>query len=312
MMKTEGNEKFLDLIEIASPCPVDWASMSGDDARRFCSQCKLHVYNLSEMTEKQAEQFVRQQSGKKKPACVRFFRRADGTILTRDCHTIRMQLRRVANFWHRLTAVSASFLVSAISAYANENSNSESQGDLAVHQGGSAVHKGDWPLLRYAASDKLMNAAIEFDQGHYAKALVLLDRNDLENPLEIAKCHYFRALCFQGLGLVKESTKEYDWVIENWKDPILLAKAEKGKKQLEKNSSVFTDYQIMNPMETSNTEFQAIRIDPQQPHPGQHVLMGVPMIAVPKIPRAQKPDALINWRLQPTKKLPDPDVETKF
>ena len=56
--------------------------MYGDDRRRFCSQCKLNVYNLSGMTRDEAEQLVMNSEGR---LCVRFFRRKDGTVLTQDC-----------------------------------------------------------------------------------------------------------------------------------------------------------------------------------------------------------------------------------
>ena len=56
--------------------------MRGDDRVRFCGQCKLHVYNLSEMPEAEAQQLVREREGR---MCVRLFRRQDGTVLTRDC-----------------------------------------------------------------------------------------------------------------------------------------------------------------------------------------------------------------------------------
>lgn len=72
----------LDLIQIASPCEAPWEAMSGDERQRFCAHCKLHVYNLSEMTRSEAQQFLEQREGR---TCVRLFRRGDGTVLTRDC-----------------------------------------------------------------------------------------------------------------------------------------------------------------------------------------------------------------------------------
>jgi hypothetical protein len=56
--------------------------MSGDDRARFCRQCNRHVYNLSGMTRSEAQALVSQTEGRR---CVRFLRRADGTIVTRDC-----------------------------------------------------------------------------------------------------------------------------------------------------------------------------------------------------------------------------------
>src|SRR5215467_14976203 len=73
---------LLDNIRVASPCPASWEKMTGDDRVRFCQECKLNVYNLSEMTRLEAEKLIANREGR---LCVRFYRRADGTILTRDC-----------------------------------------------------------------------------------------------------------------------------------------------------------------------------------------------------------------------------------
>jgi len=69
-------------LKVASPCSADWDSMSGDERKRFCGDCKLHVYNLSGMTAYDAENLLRLSEGR---LCVRYFQRADGTILTQDC-----------------------------------------------------------------------------------------------------------------------------------------------------------------------------------------------------------------------------------
>lgn len=72
----------LENIRIASPCSANWNEMQGNDRKRFCGDCKLSVYNLSGMTRYDAEHLLRLSEGR---LCVRYFQRADGTILTRDC-----------------------------------------------------------------------------------------------------------------------------------------------------------------------------------------------------------------------------------
>lgn len=72
----------LDNIRVASPCPANWDQMPGDERKRFCSQCSLNVYNLSGMTRDEAENLLLTSEGR---VCIRFYRRADGTILTKDC-----------------------------------------------------------------------------------------------------------------------------------------------------------------------------------------------------------------------------------
>lgn len=72
----------LDHIKIASPCSADWDEMRGDNRKRYCSHCKLNVYNLSEMTRTEAENLLFEMEGK---MCVRLYKRQDGTLITQDC-----------------------------------------------------------------------------------------------------------------------------------------------------------------------------------------------------------------------------------
>jgi len=81
-------------LRVASPCRMDWTQMSGDDRVRHCSECKLNVYNLSEMSRREAEELIAGHEGR---LCVRFYQRADGTVLTRDCPVGLRQLVRKAS-----------------------------------------------------------------------------------------------------------------------------------------------------------------------------------------------------------------------
>ncbi|CAN5432729.1 hypothetical protein BH11CYA1_BH11CYA1_41520 [soil metagenome] len=72
----------LDEVSIAAPCPVKWEEMDGDERKRFCSLCSLHVYNISEMKRKDAEAFLSENID---GVCIRLFRRTDGTLITKDC-----------------------------------------------------------------------------------------------------------------------------------------------------------------------------------------------------------------------------------
>jgi hypothetical protein len=73
---------MLDDVRVASPCNAAWDQMEGDDRARFCRLCSKHVYNLSNMSRKEAEARVREKEGR---LCVRFYRRRDGTLLTDNC-----------------------------------------------------------------------------------------------------------------------------------------------------------------------------------------------------------------------------------
>ena len=82
----------LDDIRVASPCPVAWDRMAGDDRKRHCSQCHQPVYDLSALTTAEAVDLLNAGS-----ACVRLYRRADGKVITRDCPEGRaLRLRRTA------------------------------------------------------------------------------------------------------------------------------------------------------------------------------------------------------------------------
>ena len=83
----------LEQVRVAAPCPADWGKMVGDERGRYCDSCSLHVYNLSVMTRREAEALVTSTEAR---LCVRFYRRPDGTILTRDCPVGLSALRRRA------------------------------------------------------------------------------------------------------------------------------------------------------------------------------------------------------------------------
>jgi hypothetical protein len=73
----------LDDVRVAAACNVSWDAMVGDDRVRHCNQCGKNVYQLSAMTRAEAEALV--QDRMDDMPCVRFYRRADGTMLTQDC-----------------------------------------------------------------------------------------------------------------------------------------------------------------------------------------------------------------------------------
>ncbi len=98
----------LDEAQVAQPCPASWGTMAGDDRVRFCPQCALNVYNLSGMTRAEAEELVRAHEGR---LCVRFYRRGDGTVLTRDCPA-GLQAARKRLLW--ILRVAAALLLAVL------------------------------------------------------------------------------------------------------------------------------------------------------------------------------------------------------
>jgi len=86
----------LNNIQIASPCPADWNEMYGDGRKRFCGDCKLNVYNLSGMTRDEAEALVMNAEGR---LCVRFYKRADGSVITEDCPVGWAKVKQRTKLW---------------------------------------------------------------------------------------------------------------------------------------------------------------------------------------------------------------------
>lgn len=85
--------------------------MRGDDRVRFCDVCAQNVFNLSAMARDEAEWLVAEHEGK---LCVRFYRRADGTVQTEDCAPSRVaRLKKEARRRLTLAGTALAGLVTA-------------------------------------------------------------------------------------------------------------------------------------------------------------------------------------------------------
>ncbi len=121
----------LDSIKVASPCSADWYSMVGNNRQRHCGDCKLDVYNLSGMTKSEAENLIMNAEGR---VCARFFRRADGTVITKDCPVGWQAVKqRMSKFW----TAAASIVITAasgigITAFMTEKTDPSIMGAIAV------------------------------------------------------------------------------------------------------------------------------------------------------------------------------------
>jgi hypothetical protein len=69
--------------------------MIGSERMRFCGQCSLNVYNLSSMTRSEAESLIARNEGR---LCIRFYRRRDGSIITKDCPVGLRAIRRRVSY----------------------------------------------------------------------------------------------------------------------------------------------------------------------------------------------------------------------
>lgn len=81
-------------VKVASPCHESWDNMTGDEHVRFCASCEHPVYNLSSLNGHEIAKLIKDTEGPRK--CVRFYRRADGTMLTKDCPVGFAKARRRA------------------------------------------------------------------------------------------------------------------------------------------------------------------------------------------------------------------------
>jgi hypothetical protein len=112
MNKENSEERILDGICIAMPCSVGWDEMKGDNKVRLCGGCNKNVYNISEMSKKEAEEVL---SAPTLP-CIQIARTSDGAIVTnegtigaKECATgIEEKSNVIHGFWsYGKSAVSA-------------------------------------------------------------------------------------------------------------------------------------------------------------------------------------------------------------
>lgn len=120
----------LNNIKIASPCSADWNEMVGDERSRFCGDCELNVYNLSGMSQSEAENLLLDSEGR---LCVRFYKRADGTILTKDCpvgwQAIRQRVSKTATAFASLVFTVLSGI--GLANYFEGNSEPQTMGTMS-------------------------------------------------------------------------------------------------------------------------------------------------------------------------------------
>ena len=110
---------LLQTVTVASPCKESWASMKGSERVRFCGRCEKNVFDLSEMTAVEAEAVLTEHGA---AACVRFYRRTDGTVMTSDCYEGQRRRRRRNIFLDGALAAGTMAGAGAL-AYSNDDDN---------------------------------------------------------------------------------------------------------------------------------------------------------------------------------------------
>lgn len=96
-------------VRVAAPCRADWSKMRGNERVRFCGECSMNVYNLSNMTKKDAEALILNTEGR---LCVRYYHRSDGSILTKNCPVGLQAFKR------RVSGISKAIASSVLSFFA--------------------------------------------------------------------------------------------------------------------------------------------------------------------------------------------------
>ena len=77
---------------ISKPCPANWNDMTGDDNRRFCEHCQLHVHNLTAMDETERVALLAGRTGR---TCVAYVQ-TDATIAVRTGFWLWLQRLKLA------------------------------------------------------------------------------------------------------------------------------------------------------------------------------------------------------------------------
>jgi hypothetical protein len=162
-------------VRVAAPCPAEWERMRGDERVRFCDQCSMNVYNLSDMTRREAEVLLTRAEGR---LCVRFYRRTDGTILTSNCPVgLRAIKRRVSKITRAtLSAVMSFFaglgIVSGFDQFQSPNTG-ETMGDVQVNEDVQVMGAMSAEPIMDSADVPTVGQAI-IDDGHWASGRMVL------------------------------------------------------------------------------------------------------------------------------------------
>ncbi|MDX2107202.1 MAG: hypothetical protein SFY67_12445 [Candidatus Melainabacteria bacterium] len=174
---TTKASKPIDNLILSYHCPVDWNSMDGNERERFCKQCSKSVFNISDLSREQANEYLQQRSNESH--CVKFYLRSDGTITTDDCPRILRPARNTARFIGRVVAGFVSVLIysiaNSIPLFASENKDSK-------QTSAASIFKKDVEF-RYRASI-MLGQTCPSEIGDLCKLLFnMVPENDIEKSL---------------------------------------------------------------------------------------------------------------------------------
>jgi TonB family protein len=119
----KNDDPLLSRIEIAKPCHANWEDMTGDERVRACQLCHLNVYNISTMTENEAESFLLERLQEDR-VCITLYRRSDGTIITDNCPRGLRAARDAARLVAHRVAAAVSLMLALFGALPSQSQNS--------------------------------------------------------------------------------------------------------------------------------------------------------------------------------------------
>ncbi len=103
----------LDSLILTYPCPINWDTMDGNERERLCKQCDKKVYNISDMSRKEAEEILRTKSDGTRN-CIKFYQRADGTITTDECPGFLRPVRNQFRFLKKVISTIVAFMAASL------------------------------------------------------------------------------------------------------------------------------------------------------------------------------------------------------
>lgn len=75
-------------LRIHTPCPMSWDDLKGDDKKRFCSQCSLHVLDAAHLSQGEAQALVANATAR---VCMRMQLDSSGAPIFRDSEVVRAE-----------------------------------------------------------------------------------------------------------------------------------------------------------------------------------------------------------------------------
>jgi hypothetical protein len=85
-----------DPLAIRTPCPKKWEELSGGGAKRFCSECSLHVHDAAQLSEREARALV---ADAQERVCMRLEYDAAGRLRFRDTQRTPARARHPLVRW---------------------------------------------------------------------------------------------------------------------------------------------------------------------------------------------------------------------